>query len=107
MTRLAFPLARMWDPGTDPRAMVEWVTGHVMRYHLGCDEDIRKTGTRWNPRAPRRWPQERQSHHSGHWCLGAAVGPKTLVSLGFNVTGWSPQPQRDFSVTCLHGGTTG
>ncbi|WP_339912500.1 glyoxylate/hydroxypyruvate reductase A [Sulfitobacter litoralis] len=97
---LHIPLARMVDPGLT-KGMVEWVTGHVMRYHLGLDTDIRKTDTDWTPRTP-PLAQERQITILGLGALGAAVA-ETLVSLGFNVTGWSRSPKEISGVTCLHG----
>ena len=48
---LKIPLARMVDPGLT-KGMVEWVTGHVMRYHLGLDTDITRSDARWEPRTP-------------------------------------------------------
>ena len=97
---LKIPLARMVDPGLT-KGMVEWVTGHVMRYHLGLDTDIRKTDTDWTPRTP-PLAQERQVTILGLGALGAAVA-ETLVYLGFNVTGWSRSPKDIAGVTCLHG----
>jgi glyoxylate/hydroxypyruvate reductase A len=97
---LKIPLARMVDPGLT-KGMVEWVTGHVMRYHLGLDADIRKTDTDWTPRTP-PLAQERQVTILGLGALGAAVA-ETLVYLGFNVTGWSRSPKDIAGVTCLHG----
>ena len=35
---LQVPLARMVDPGLT-EGMTEWVTGHVLRHHLGMDEE--------------------------------------------------------------------
>ncbi len=43
---LKIPLTRMVDPGLT-RGMVEWVTGHVLRYHLGLDIDITRQDTEW------------------------------------------------------------
>ncbi len=97
---LRIPLARMVDPGLT-KGMVEWVTGHVMRYHLGLDIDILNTGTEWKPRTP-PLAQERKVTVLGMGALGCAVA-ETLVSLGFDVAGWS-RSQKDISgVTCFHG----
>ena len=48
---LKIPLARMVDPGLT-KGMVEWVTGHVLRHHLGMDRDIMRTDTKWDFRTP-------------------------------------------------------
>ncbi len=99
-TTLRIPLARMVDPGLT-KGMVEWVTGHVMRYHLGLDTDILNTGTEWKPRTP-PLAQERKVTVLGMGALGCAVA-QTLVSLGFDVAGWS-RSQKDIpSVACFHG----
>ncbi|EEB86356.1 2-hydroxyacid dehydrogenase [Roseobacter sp. GAI101] len=97
---LKIPLARMVDPGLT-KGMVEWVTGHVMRYHLGLDTDILKTDATWVPRTP-PLAQERNITILGLGALGTAVS-ETLVSLGFNVTGWSRSPKDVPGVTCLNG----
>ncbi len=97
---LTMPLARMVDPGLT-KGMVEWVTGHVLRYHLGIDTDIRRNDAKWVPRTP-PLAQERQVVVLGLGALGAAVA-NTLLGLGFNVTGWSRSPKDLPGATCLHG----
>ncbi|GLQ27895.1 2-hydroxyacid dehydrogenase [Sulfitobacter pacificus] len=97
---LTMPLARMVDPGLT-KGMVEWVTGHVLRYHLGIDTDILRDDTKWVPRTP-PLAQERQVVVLGLGALGAAVA-NTLLGLGFNVTGWSRSPKDLPGATCLHG----
>lgn len=97
---LTMPLARMVDPGLT-KGMVEWVTGHVLRYHLGIDTDILRNDAKWVPRTP-PLAQERQVVVLGLGALGAAVA-NTLLGLGFNVTGWSRSPKDLPGGTCLHG----
>jgi glyoxylate/hydroxypyruvate reductase A len=97
---LQIPLARMVDPGLT-KGMVEWVTGHVMRHHLGLDIDILHTGTGWTPRMP-PLAQERKVSILGMGALGAEAA-KTLVALGFDVAGWSRSPKSEAGVTCFHG----
>lgn len=97
---LKIPLARMVDPGLT-KGMVEWVTGHVLRYHLGMDTDITRTDAKWEPRTP-PLAQERSVVILGLGALGAAAA-HALVGLGFNVTGWSRSPKDVAGVTCLHG----
>ena len=99
-TTLHIPLARMVDPGLT-KGMVEWVTGHVMRYHLGLDIDILHTGTDWTPRTP-PLAQERKVSILGMGALGAEAA-RTLVNLGFDVAGWSRSPKSEPGVTCFHG----
>lgn len=97
---LNMPLARMVDPGmTD--GMVEWVLGHVMRYHLDTDRNVlNQTGT-WDPHVP---PLAQQRHITvlGLGELGSAVAT-TLAQLKFSVTGWSRSPKSLKGITCEHG----
>lgn len=97
---LKIPLARMVDPGLT-RGMVEWVTGHVMRYHLGLDTDITRTDARWEPRTPPLAP-ERKVVMLGMGALGSAAAD-VLKDIGFDVFGWSRSPKDVSGVTCLHG----
>lgn len=96
---LRIPLARMVDPGLT-KGMVEWVTGHVMRYHLGIDTDIHNNGD-W---APREVPLacERPVTVLGLGALGQAVA-ETLSGLNFDVTGWSRSAKEIDGIRCLHG----
>jgi len=97
---LHIPLARMVDPGLT-KGMVEWVTGHVLRYHLDMDTDVLRTDAKWEPREV-PLAQERSVVMLGLGALGAAAA-RTLVQLGFNVTGWSRSPKEVAGVDCLHG----
>ena len=49
---LTVPLARMVDEEGLTQGMVEWVTGHVLRHHLGMDAHIVNPGHNWAPKAP-------------------------------------------------------
>ncbi len=97
---LKIPLARMVDPGLT-KGMVEWVTGHVMRYHLGLDTDITRSDASWVPRTP-PLAQERSVVMLGLGALGSAAA-KLLADIGFQVTGWSRSPREVVGLTCLHG----
>ncbi len=97
---LHIPLARMVDPGLT-KGMVEWVTGHVLRYHLDMDTDVLRTDAKWEPREV-PLAQERSVVMLGLGALGAAAA-RALVQLGFNVTGWSRSPKEVAGVDCLHG----
>ena len=76
-TTLTQPLCRMVDPGLTA-GMVEWVTGHVLRYHLDLDRSL-ITQDRWDPVVP------------------------PLAQLGFPVTGWSRSAKSIAGITCEHG----
>ena len=97
---LHIPLARMVDPGLT-KGMVEWVTGHVMRYHLGMDAHIVNPSHEWSAKAP-PLAQEREVVIFGLGALGTACAA-ALLGLGFRVTGWSRSPKSVEGVTCLHG----
>ncbi|MEM7641959.1 MAG: glyoxylate/hydroxypyruvate reductase A [Pseudomonadota bacterium] len=81
---LTAPLARMVDPALT-RGMVEYVTGHVLRHHLGMDAHV--TGSDWDPTAP-PLAADRPVAMLGLGELGAACAT-ALSGLGFPVTGWS------------------
>ena len=99
-TTLHIPLARMVDPGLT-KGMVEWVTGHVLRYHLGMDAHIVNPDHRWEVSTP-PLAQERDVVILGLGALGTACA-QALTGLGFRVTGWSRSPKDVNGVTCLHG----
>jgi len=97
---LKIPLARMVDKGLTS-GMVEWVTGHVMRYHLGMDTHIVNPSQDWITKAP-PLAREREVVIFGLGALGTACA-QMLLALGFRVTGWSRSPKNVEGVTCLHG----
>lgn len=97
---LNIPLARMVDAGLTS-GMVEWVTGHVMRHHLGMDAHIINPDHAWKPQTPPLAP-ERDVVIFGLGALGTACA-QMLVQLGFRVSGWSRSPKDVAGVTCLHG----
>ena len=88
---LTQPLARMVDPGL-ATGMAEWVSGHILRHHLGLDADILNRGSVWEPRVP-QLAQERTVGILGLGALGSACAAM-LVALGFQVAGWSRRPRR-------------
>ncbi|EDQ05914.1 Glyoxylate/hydroxypyruvate reductase A [Sulfitobacter indolifex] len=97
---LKIPLTRMVDFGLT-HGMVEWVTGHVLRYHLGLDIDITRQDAKWEPR-DQPLARERSVAILGLGALGQAVA-KALVGLGFDVSGWSRSAKSIEGVRCLHG----
>jgi glyoxylate/hydroxypyruvate reductase A len=98
-TTLTQPLCRMVDPGLTA-GMVEWVTGHVLRYHLDIDRSL-ATQDRWEPVVP-PLAQERPVTVLGLGALGTACAT-SLSHLGFPVTGWSRSPKGIAGVSCEHG----
>ncbi len=99
---LKIPLARMVDFGLT-QGMVEWVTGHVLRYHLGLDIDITRRDAKWEPR-DQPLARERGVTVFGLGALGQAVA-EALVGLGFDVSGWSRSQKAVEGVRCFHGDT--
>lgn len=93
---LTQPLCRMVDPGLT-EGMVEWVTGHTLRHHLGMDRHIVNPGHVWDPTCP-PLARERPVTILGMGALGSACAA-ALGALNFPVAGWS----RTQKPGCLHG----
>lgn len=97
---LTHPLCRMVDPGLT-QGMVEWVTGHTLRYHLGIDANLAAQDGSWVQNVP-PLASERPVTVLGLGQLGQACAT-TLASLGFRVIGWSRRPKSIPGITCQHG----
>lgn len=97
---LTQPLARMVDPGMTA-GMVEWVTGHVLRHHLGMDTQIADQSGTWAPVVP-PLACDRPVTILGLGELGRACAA-ALTGLGFAVTGWSRRQKALDGVRCLAG----
>ena len=97
---LQVPLARMVDDGLT-RGMVEWVTGHTLRHHLGMDAHIHGLKGEWRIDVP-PLAEDRDVTILGLGTLGTACAT-TLAGLGFRVTGWSRSRKSLDTVTCLSG----
>lgn len=97
---LHLPLARMVDPALT-QGMIEWVTGHILRLHLGMDAHINAAPGTWEPKAP---PLSFDTRVTvlGLGELGAACAT-ALAGLGFAVTGWSRSQKNIPDITCLSG----
>ncbi len=99
-TTLTQPLARMVDPGLTA-GMVEYVCGHVLRYHLGMDAHINAAPGTWEQREP-PLASERKVAILGLGELGSAAA-KALAGLGFVVIGWSAREKQLDGVICQAG----
>ena len=97
---LQVPLARMVDSGLR-EGMVEYCVGHVLRYHLGMDQDVLRKDASWDIHVP-PLARDRSVLILGLGALGAAVG-EALSALNFNVTGWSRSSKEVAGVRCLAG----
>ncbi len=97
---LTQPLARMVDDGLT-QGMVEWVTGHTLRHHLGIDTHLHGQDGIWRDVAP-PLASDRPVTVLGLGALGTACA-QTLAQIGFPVTGWSRSEKSVEGVTCLHG----
>jgi glyoxylate/hydroxypyruvate reductase A len=97
---LKVPLARMVDHGLT-QGMVEWVTGHVLRHHLGMDAHILGQDGVWRKTIP-PLAEDRPVTVLGLGVLGQACA-KALRGLGFPVTGWGRSAREVPGITCLSG----
>jgi len=98
---LTQPLVRMVDPEGLTAGMVDYVTGHVLRHHLGMDAHITRQDGTWAPEVP-PLAAERPVAMLGLGALGA-VCARALAGLGFPVRGWSRRPRDIAGVSCHAG----
>ncbi|QHQ35502.1 2-hydroxyacid dehydrogenase [Algicella marina] len=99
---LTQPLTRMIDPGLT-QGMIEWVTGHVLRYHLGMDVHLAsQSGDVWAEDVIPPLASERPVSILGLGALGAACG-QSLARLGFPVMGWSRSHKSIPGIACTSG----
>jgi glyoxylate/hydroxypyruvate reductase A len=98
---LTQPLCRLVDESlTD--GMVEWVTGHTLRHHLGMDTHILGQDGIWRDDSFPPLAKDRPVTILGIGALGAACG-QALHALGFPVTGWSRSQKSVPNLRCLSG----
>ncbi|MFN3844974.1 MAG: 2-hydroxyacid dehydrogenase [Paracoccaceae bacterium] len=97
---LTQPLCRMVDPSLT-EGMVEWVTGHVLRHHLGMDAHIVNPTHQWVPVVP-PLARERPVTILGLGALGSACA-HAMTTLNFPVTGWSRTPRSVPGLRCMSG----
>ncbi|MCF6444176.1 glyoxylate/hydroxypyruvate reductase A [Nereida sp. MMG025] len=98
---LTIPLVRMVDHGLT-QGMVEWVTGHTLRHHLGMDAHILGQDGQWRSTVP-PLAEDRRVTILGLGTLGTACA-QALCALGFPVTGWSRSQKHIHGIRCLAGG---
>ncbi len=93
---LDLPLCRMVDPAMT-QGMVEWVTGHALRHHLGMDAHITARPGQWEPKEPPvAW--DRKLTVLGLGELGTACA-RMLGQVGFEVHGWARSHKQVSGVT--------
>jgi glyoxylate/hydroxypyruvate reductase A len=97
---LTIPLCRMVETGLT-EGMVEWVTGHVLRHHLGIDAFLALQDGTWAPVYP-PLARDRRIAVLGLGELGAACAGM-LAALNFDVAGWSRTPRRIAGVETFAG----
>jgi len=95
---LTQPLARMVDPGLT-EGMREYVSGHVLRHHIGMDAHFAGQDGIWLRHIVPPLARERPVAILGLGALGQACAA-ALVALGFPVLGWSRSPRTLPGVEC-------
>lgn len=98
---LTQPLVRMVDDSLTA-GMVEWVTGHVMRHHLGMDAHIHGQDGQWRDTVYPPLARDRIVTILGLGMLGTACA-NALAGLGFQVRGWARSPKTVHGIACYHG----
>ena len=98
---LTQPLARMADSGLR-EGMIEWVTAHVLRHHLGMDTHIHGQDGLWRPDSLAPLARNRTVAMLGMGALGAACA-QALTALNFRVLGWSRRQKDVAGVECFSG----
>ena len=98
---LTIPLVRMVDPSLTA-GMVEWVTGHALRHHLGMDTHINGQDGIWRDDVYPPLAADRPIAILGLGALGQACG-HALATLGFPISGWSRNAKSVDNITCYHG----
>ena len=100
-TTLTVPLARMVDEGLT-EGMVEWVTGHVLRHHLGMDIHIHGQDGVWRAGSAPPLARDRTVAILGLGTLGCGCA-RALAALNFRVLGWARSARTLEGVTSFAG----
>ncbi len=98
---ITVPLCRMVDPSLT-EGMVEWVTGHVLRHHLGMDAHIHGQDGVWRAGIVPPLARDRKVSILGLGALGKACG-EALAALNFDVSGWSRTQKHVAGIKCFSG----
>jgi glyoxylate/hydroxypyruvate reductase A len=101
---LTQPLCRMVDPAMT-QSMAEWVTGHVLRHHLGTDAHVLGQDGVWRNHLIPPLAPERPVGILGMGELGTAAA-RMLKGIGFDVQGWARTPREVPGIPC-HAGEAG
>ena len=95
------PITRMVEPGMT-ESMTEWVTGQVLRHHLGLDQIVQMQDGIWRHHLTPPLARDRTITILGLGKLGQACA-KALNTLKFNVIGWSRSAKSIKCIDCRHG----
>lgn len=98
---LKVPLTRMADSGLR-EGMVEWVTGHVLRHHLGMDSHVLQQDGVWRNGTVPPLARDRRVGILGLGALGLACA-SALAALNFRVSGWSRRQKDVTGIKCFSG----
>ncbi|WP_112323925.1 2-hydroxyacid dehydrogenase [Oceanibium sediminis] len=98
---LTQPLTRMSDDGLR-LGMIDWVSGHVLRHHLGMDAHILGQDGVWRNDTIPPLARDRRVGVLGLGALGAACA-QALARHGFAVSGWSRRAKAVEGVRSAHG----
>lgn len=98
---IVVPLCRMVDTGLT-RGMAEWVTAHVMRYHMGTDAHVLGQDGIWRNGIVPPLASGRTVGILGLGELGRAAATM-LSGIGFRVTGWSRGPREIAGIETRNG----
>ncbi len=98
------PVIRMVEDGMT-RGMTDYVSAHVLRYHVGLDEAVlRRPESNWGS-TQRPLSTQRRVGIAGLGTLGTDAA-RTLLNVGFRVHGWSRRQKSVEGVVC-HAGPEG
>ena len=101
---LRVPLCRMVDEGLT-LGMVDWVTGHVLRHHLGMDAHIAGQDGIWRNGIVPPLARDRRVGVLGLGAIGGAVAA-AIARAGFETHGWSRR-HKDIAGIATHSGEAG
>ena len=95
------PITRMVESGMI-ESMTEWVTGQVLRYHLGLDCIVNSQDGVWRNHLLPPLARHRTVSVLGLGVLGQSCA-RSLANLNFRVQGWSRTPRLVEGIDCKSG----